>query len=377
MCTFLNGRWKELTGRNTDSVVGNHWIDAIHPEDKLNIWNSWQTSLAKRSVFEAKFRMLNSTGGHTVCYAHSLPRYDSHDNFIGYTGTIQDFSTQERITTSLERMVLDRTNDLRIKNVELSKAELALKQKNAELEKINNELSSFAHVASHDLQEPLRKIQTFIDRVVSTEGKNLSQNALGFMNNIENASGRMRSLIRDILLYSQASNAEATVETIDLNTLVKEVFLEFEIKLEEKNALIEIVNELPVINVTRFQFHQLFLNLISNSLKFSRPGIRPHIKISSCIVQANSFGELDRSNKYYKITVADNGIGFNPEHSGQIFEMFNRLHTRETFEGTGIGLAICKKIVERHAGKLVAEGHPGKGALFHIYLPYNENNSVK
>jgi PAS domain S-box-containing protein len=374
MCTFLNGRWKELTGKEIGEGIGNQWLKAVHPEDQVNIWDSWNKSLAMRSVFEAKFRMINGKGGHTVCYFNAIPRFDSNAKFLGYTGTIQDFSMQEQITASLEKMVLERTNDVRLKNRELSKAQYALKIKNAELEKINNELSSFAHVASHDLQEPLRKIQTFTDRVLKTEADKFSEKSLGFMNKIANASARMRGLIQDILLYSKANNSETVKEQVDLNHLLQEVVLEFEVKIEEKNAIIDCSGGLPILHVTRYQFHQVFLNLLSNALKFSKPDIQPYVRISSSVVQADQVLGLDCADEYYDIRVADNGIGFEAEDSDRMFEMFNRLPSGNQYEGTGIGLAICKKMIERHGGKLVADGASGVGATFHIYLPVNSVN---
>jgi PAS domain S-box-containing protein len=369
MFTFLNSRWRELTGKEIPESVGNQWLNAIHPEDQSNIRDSWNKSLQHRSAFEAKFRILNDKGGHTVCYVNSIPRFDLNHNFIGYVGTMQDFSNQEHITASLERMVLERTNDLRIKNSELSKAERALKIQNAELEKINSELSAFAHVASHDLQEPLRKIQTFTDRVIHAEGQQLTETAVGYIKKIQNASSRMRALIHDILLYSKANNSRTEKEEVDLNDVVSDVILEFEVKIEEQNALVECVGVLPTVYVRRFQFHQLFLNLVSNALKFTKPGVQPHIRIISTVAPGGEVRDLNEGEDYYKITMSDNGIGFDGKHAESIFEMFNRLHGRTEYEGTGIGLAICKKIVESYGGKLLAEGVPGTGATFHMYLP--------
>lgn len=368
MCTFLNGRWNELTGRLAEEGMGNQWLSAIHSDDQDNIRASWNKSVSEHIVFEAKFRLRNSRGGYTVCYANAVPRLGTNNTFVGHIGILQDFSTQEHITASLERMVLDRTNDLRRKNNELIKAENELKIKNAELEKINGELSSFAHVASHDLQEPLRKIQTFTDRVIKTDGQNLSEKSLEFMGKIEKASGRMRGLIQDILLYSKANGSEFLREPVNLNDLLKEVLLEFEVKIEEKNAIIECVSELPTVEVAKVQFHQLFLNVLGNALKFVRQDVQPCIQIGYSTIHVQEV-VANTSSEYYDITIADNGIGFETKFSEKIFEMFNRLHNKTAYEGTGIGLAICKRIVEQHGGRLRAEGYPGKGATFHIYLP--------
>jgi PAS domain S-box-containing protein len=368
LCNFLNTKWKELTGENVEDGLGNLWLDVIHPDDRPNIEIAWMKSVSERKVFEAKFRLRNDKGVYVVGYANSLPRFDSNHAFIGYTGIIQDVTTQEQIKTSLERMVLDRTADLRKKNLELEDAEKALKIKNVELEKTNGELSSFAHVASHDLQEPLRKIQTFTTRVMQSDGNKLSQIGQDLMTRVQTSASRMRDLIQDILSYSKADKADDKVETTDLNEILKGVIREFEVRIEETGAVIE-NKGLPVLRVVPFQFHQLFLNLVSNGLKFSKANCTPSILFQSQVTTADFVPGMSGSQNFHHISVSDNGIGFEAQEAEKIFEIFNRLHGRREFEGTGIGLAICKKVVERHGGKMTAEGEAGKGATFHIYLP--------
>jgi PAS domain S-box-containing protein len=375
LVTFLNHKWEEITGKPVADGLGNQWLSVGHPEDRKNIETAWGKALSERKVFEAKFRMANAQGAYMVGYINAQPRFDSAGAFIGYTGIIQDISIQEQIKSSLEKMVLERTEDLRKKNIDLQIAEKSLKSKNEELEKINDELSSFAHVASHDLQEPLRKIQTLIDRVILSDGANLSPKGKEFMNRVQLASGRMRGLIQDILAYSKTNRNDGKIEPVDFNELLQDVLSEFEVKLEETNAKIQNLG-LPTLHVVRFQFHQLFLNLISNALKFCKPGRSPVIQFAASVVSGNDIPDGNETGDFVHLTIRDNGIGFEAEYAERIFEIFNRLHNKREIEGTGLGLAICKKIVERHGGKMTAEGIMDEGAVFHIYLPISTNDNL-
>lgn len=368
LCTFLNTKWNELTGRSVEAGLGTLWLDVVHSEDRQNIEMSWNKSLSERRNFEGKFRMRNARNEYTISYVNSIPRFDSNNCFIGYVGIMQDVTSEEHIKSSLERMVLHRIEDLKKKNLELQNAEQELKAKNQELETTNNELSSFAHVASHDLQEPLRKIQIFTHRVITSEGDKLSLNGKDAMSTIQRSSFKMRALIQDILLYSKTNDLNGKTELTDLNELFGEVLAEFEIKIEETGASIE-NRGLPTLPVIRFQFHQLFLNLISNALKFSKPGCVPRVLFQTSLVTGDKIPGMSGRDNFYKISVSDNGIGFEEQYAEKIFQMFGRLHPAAHYEGTGIGLAICKKIVERHRGKMMAEGKVNEGSTFNIYLP--------
>jgi PAS domain S-box-containing protein len=370
-CNFLSKRWEELTGKDISRSLGNEWFQAIHPDDRKNIQNSWGKSLLQRKSFEAKFRIQNLKGTFVVVYAQSIPRYNAEEEFVGYIGILQDISVQENIKSSLEKIVLDRTEDLRKKNSDLKVAENSLLTKNEELEKINKELSSFAHVVSHDLQEPLRKIQTYIDRLLNIEADRFSDKGKEIIARVQGASDRMRCLIQDLLAYSRTNDVRGEGKLTNLNEIIKEVIDELDVKIDAKNAIVE-WTELPIVNVVGFQFHQLFMNLISNSLKFSKINVRPHIEIKYKRLLNGRFASTTEIAQYHHITVVDNGIGFEGEYAEKIFEIFNRLHGKTEFEGTGIGLAICKKIVENHNGIIRAEGKPNEGAAFHIYLPVTE-----
>jgi PAS domain S-box-containing protein len=369
-CNFLSVKWQELTGKHVADGLGTQWSNFIHPDDRENIVTAWTTSFQHRKPFQAKFRLLTAAERYCIAYANSTPRYNTSGRFSGYIGVIQDISADEQIRQSLEKMVIERTEDLRDRNAELKQAEKELRKKNDELQTINKQLSSFAHVASHDLQEPLRKITTLSNLLYASEGSKFSDKGNNLFNRIQTSSERMSNLIQDLLAYSKTNATEVETALVDLNQVWNEVANELEISIAEKNALVE--NEgLPQVNVTRFQFHQLFSNLLSNALKFSKTIYRPHILIKSEIISGaevvNGLGDVDK--KYYHITLSDNGIGFEPHAADKIFDIFCRLHGRKEYEGTGIGLSICKKIVENHNGQIVAEGQVDAGAVFRIYLP--------
>lgn len=247
---------------------------------------------------------------------------------------------------------------------------LSLEERNRDLERSNKELASFNHVASHDLQEPLRKIQTFISRIVEKERDNLSETGKEYFSRIHTSASRMRKLIDDLLLFSSTNKTEKSVEQTDLNILLENAKQELAQAIEDKNALVE-SDVLPTLNVIPFQIQQLFINLIGNSLKYSKPDVRPVIRVQSqkVIAKDYSFLKADSYRKYYKISLADNGWGFEQQYAESIFILFHRLHHITEYPGTGIGLAICKKIVENHGGYILAEGKPGEGATFTFFLP--------
>ncbi|HEX2922285.1 MAG TPA: CHASE3 domain-containing protein [Bacteroidales bacterium] len=244
-----------------------------------------------------------------------------------------------------------------------------LGEKIADLEKSNKQLSAFSHIASHDLQEPLRKIQTFISRIKQSDMANIPDNISDYLSGIRKEAVRMQKFITDLLLYSRASKADKTFEYSDLNDILENSKKELSHRIEEKNVTINTVTDLPTMNVIPFQIQQLFSNLISNSIKYSRQDTNPIIDISSEIVtQDETEGEERR--RFYRISFADNGIGFHQQYAEKIFTLFYRLHNNNEYTGTGIGLAICRIIAENHKGFIVAKGTPGSGAVFSLYLPF-------
>jgi two-component system sensor kinase FixL len=235
----------------------------------------------------------------------------------------------------------------------------------AELQRSNSELQDFASVASHDLQEPLRKIQAFADELKTNLSGSIGEEDSDTMERMIAAAGRMRNLINDLLAFSRITTLAKPFVPVDLNALLKEVLSDLEVRTRDTGGRIE-AGHLPTIDADPMQMRQLFQNLIGNGLKFSRPGESPVIKIS---------GENGGAN--CRLTIADNGIGFDEKYLDRIFTIFQRLHGRNEYEGTGIGLAVCRKIVERHGGQLTARSAVGEGATFIITLPVKQSKQEK
>jgi signal transduction histidine kinase len=246
-----------------------------------------------------------------------------------------------------------------------------------ELFNANKELQAFNFVSSHDLQEPLRKIQTFVSIMMKDEKENMTEAGKKNMERVHAAATRMRQLIEDLLAFSRLSSAERQFEMTDLHLILEDVKSELKDTIYEKQAIIEAIGLLPV-NIVVFQFRQLIYNLISNALKFSVPHLPTRITIETCIIKYNdvklrNLNSLPQKCDYWSMSVKDNGIGFEAEFSERIFVMFQRLHRSDEYAGTGIGLAIVKKIVDNHNGIIIAKGDLNKGATFEIYIPVREN----
>lgn len=304
-----------------------------------------------------------------------IAEINTHQKLVPFTyrviradGNIVYLRVNGKIITneSGERILIGTTSDV----TEEVLINQGIEERNRELEANNKELQAFNYVASHDLQEPLRKIQTFISRLVDKDLNSLSENGQQYLLKIQDSSQRMRVLIDDLLKYSRANKAEQVFEETDLNNLFENSKLELVQIIEEKKASI-INDELPILNVIPFQMQQLFTNLISNSLKYSKENVVPEITVNISEVDASQEEAIpvNEKNKYYKIIFKDNGIGFDSQYAEKIFLLFNRLHNKNEFSGTGIGLAICKKIVENHKGFIFADGQIDAGATFTIYLP--------
>lgn len=336
-----------LLGYKPQSYVPNYnnLLDNVHPEDKEILASAFQQIEEKESFPLIRYRIIKQD-----------------------TLEIRHFRTTAKIFIDRldNKNIIGTTQDI---TEDYNKTQL-IKLRNKELEQNNKELTEFNHVASHDLQEPLRKIQTFISRIEQKEKENLSETGKSYFEKIQEASNRMRILIDDLLQYSRTNRSEKTFENIDLNHVTSNAISELSENIAEKKAVINF-DKLHHVQGIEFQLEQLFINIISNSLKYSKNEETAIVNITSKKVKAYKTPKLkDNSKKeYLKISFEDNGLGFEQEYAEKIFLLFNRLHSKKEYPGTGVGLAICKKIVENHKGYIFAKGKPNEGAVFEIYLP--------
>lgn len=255
---------------------------------------------------------------------------------------------------------------------ERKQIEVALKSFNTKLEQSNRELQDFASVASHDLQEPLRKIQAFGDLLTREYGPLLPETGQQYLQRMQNAAGRMQTLINDLLAFSRVTTKAQPFIPVDLNQVVREVLSDLEVHIQAVGGQVE-VDQLPTIDVDPLQIRQLLQNLISNALKFHQTGLSPLIRISAQVSQPSSTtGDKVDAIEVCQISIEDNGIGFDEKYLDRIFTVFQRLHYRNEYEGTGVGLAICRKIAERHGGSITAKSCPGSGSTFLVTLPVQQ-----
>jgi PAS domain S-box-containing protein len=273
--------------------------------------------------------------------------HDENSNLIGFSKVTRNL-TERKLAEDILREYTAR-----------------IEKHNEELQRINKDLNSFTYMASHDLQEPLRKIRTFCNMILSKGTENFSTDISVYFERIIASVARMQTLIDSLLTYSRTTTGDVVLVPTDINSIIEEVKKDLSELIAEKNVAIK-TDELPVIKVQPLQFQQLFFNLIENAIKYSRADVTPEIKIS-----AEKFWEEDAETRsaFYRITVSDNGIGFEQEYVDTIFKLFQRLHGRNEYSGTGIGLAICKKIMENHGGTITAKSEPGKGSAFIMELP--------
>jgi PAS domain S-box-containing protein len=346
---YLSRQWEDYTGQSVaEGLSGNRSL--VHPDDLPLLAAQWTASLASGQPWKLDYRLRNErTGAYRWFSGNTAPLRDREGKILHWIGTATDIHEQKQFAEELEKLVASRTR---------------------ELKRSNEDLQQFAHVASHDLKEPVRKVMTFSNRIKQEFGGEIPERAAGYLSKIEHAAIRMYSMIDGVLLYSSVDALEQTRERVDLVELLQSIATDLEVPIQKKAAQLE-YNSLPDVEGSPILLYQLFYNLVSNALKFMKPGGSPLITIDAgeALPADLQRARLPEGGRYLKIRVSDNGIGFSNTQAEKIFGSFTRLHTKDQYEGTGLGLSLCRKIAERHKGAIYAEGEEGKGATFTLLLP--------
>lgn len=325
-------------------------LNFIHPDDLNEILDGWNKAKSNRSTFSGEIRIKH--GRNYIWHIVSIiPNKSEDGSFNSWLVYFVDVNAQKLIVETLKD------------NSELKMIQLELETANSKLVFKNKELEQFAYIASHDLQEPLRKIMIMLSRA----GQHLSEDQKKeyYFDRITSAATRLSTLITDVLNYSRIENKEQYFEEVDLNDIISEILGDLSMVIEEKNAVIY-VDKLPQVLGLHTQLRQLFYNLVNNALKFNTS--LPAVNISSANIPDDK-NQMAISGNYHIISIADNGIGMDSQYSGRIFDMFQRLHDKDQYGGNGIGLALCRRIIENHNGMIDFTSKPGEGTIFWIYLP--------
>lgn len=332
---FANQRFADIYGYSKEEIIGKDSLDLVHPEDRPIIAEVRQRRIeGKEAPKEYEARGLKKNG--------ELIWVQRRNSVIHYEGKPAILGNILEVTA-------------------LKNAEAAMKANAKELERKNVELDNFASIASHDLREPLRKVQSFVNLLMSRCGRSLDDQGRDYLRRMQNAAAHMQALIESLLAFSRVTTKSGPVQEINLRKVAEEALSNLEVQIEETKGVVQ-VDSLPTVRVDRLQMVQLFQNLIGNALKFHREGVPPHVKIYSP-------GGDEKNPASVEICVEDNGIGFDEKYLGRIFAPFERLHGKEQYHGVGMGLAICMKIVERHSGTITARSTIGAGSTFIVALP--------
>ena len=343
---FFNKSWLRFTGRTLGAELSHKWDgEEIHIDDRASCMNTYKKCFKIEAPFEQEYRLKRYDGEFRWFHEFVKPYFGDSDTYIGFVGTCIDITERKQ----------------------------AILLANDELREKNKDLEQFAYVASHDLQEPLRKIQSFGELLKTRFENDVPEQAIDYINRMQKSATRMRNLVNDLLTFSRVTSRAKPFIKIKLNKEIKEIISDLEIILKETRGEI-IVDDLPDIDADPSQLTQLLTNIINNGLKYHRKDVPPTIKITCQILEGTAVSPPQiGTREMVQLTISDNGIGFDEKYVDRIFEPFQRLHGRNEFEGTGIGLAICKKIIERHNGNITARSIEGEGTNFIIQLPLKQH----
>lgn len=355
------------TDRDGNLEYTNHqWLDYSESKDLFpdtpngSLQLQWEKLISKGKSVETEVALKNIRDGKVYYHLLRATPLLVTGLITRWVGTLTSIHEQKTMNEILERKVAERTKELL--------------EANRELEISNNDLQQFTSVASHDLKEPLRKIQFFGNILV--EKARLEPELFNYLQKIVRSSNRMSNLIDDLLSFASLSKPNIFLPT-DINAIINDILVDLELTIAEKNAIIH-VEPIPQLEVIPGLIRQLFQNLVSNALKFNKPGVPPRIEIAADRINQPSIDSTTVENGVYcRIAISDNGIGFEEKYAEKIFTIFQRLNGASEYEGTGIGLAIAKKIVDRHNGMIMAKSWPGQGATFFVILPLRQNDKQK
>lgn len=341
--------WYHYTGQTPADAKGSGWLSAIYQDDIDKLSERWKSSLQSGKPFQQAARYKNIKGKYRWHLARASAIKNENREITMWVGTCTDIHDQILLTEELERKIKERTHSLEVSN---------------------SELEQFAHVSSHDLQEPLRKIRTFAELLKDGPYENLDDTSKKYIDKINSTAERMSNSLKALLHFTKMHKVEKFI-VVDLEEVVAQVLVDLELLITQKGASVDIA-PLPQVKAIPIQMQQLFYNLINNALKFSRKDSSPHIEITARQLleeELAQYPRLVRFKEYFEIVVKDNGIGFDQSHAEKIFTIFQRLHKKTEYEGTGIGLSLVKKVVNNHNGEVRAVSTPGKGAAFYVILP--------
>jgi PAS domain S-box-containing protein len=345
---YYNRRWYDFTGRPEGTGGDSRWADVVHPDDLKESLARWHSAITSGDAYEIEYRLKRKEGDYRWYLTRALPVRDRAATITRWFGTCTDIDERKR-------------------------TEEELRSSTSMLLQSNRELRDFATAASHDLQEPLRKIQAFVGCLKEEQLATLNAESRNYLDRIQNAASRMTTLVSDLLEFSLITSKGKHFTPVNLNEVIVGVLSDLEERLAKTGGRVELL-DLPTVASDPIQMRQLLQNLIGNALKFHRRNEPPVVRISAEIIDSPDANGRAQPGGTCRISIADNGIGFDEKYLDRVFAIFQRLHGRGDYEGTGIGLAICRRIVERHGGTITARSKPGQGSTFIFTMPLLQKN---